>query len=191
MNVHEIADKFGLPVKKLQRMEKAGLLVTTPGDERPHKMKGYLASNRPLSVAQLLDLMREPALFDQLGKLGTYEAKARAQVDELGDVAADALSVEVAANLIYGGAIADGDSLRTLESWLHAVIPAKGCSYHYVAARMLYNVPGGRFAVSYRYLPRAILNLRNLPSLAGWSSRDEGVNAPTKFHRPANLVLDL
>lgn len=191
MNVHEIADEYGLPIKKLQRLAKAGLLVTTPGDDRPHKMRSYLASNRHLSVAQLLDLMREPALFDQLGKLGTYEAKARKQLKALGDVKAGAIPTETAANLIYGAAIAELDSLEKLASWIKSTVPPGGCSYHYLAARMLFNVPGGRFAVSYNFLQRAILNLRNMPALAGWSSKGSEPNAPTKFHRPTETVLDL
>lgn len=189
MNLVEISDKYGIPVKKLARLEKDGFLVASKTDSRPAQMKIYLQSGRPLAVHQLIDLIREPGLIPLIGKTSTYRDMAASIVESLGNVEASALPVETAANIIYGAAILDPDMTARLVEWLRGVIPAKGCSYHYLAVRMMFNVPGARWKETYRYLPRAMTTIRNHPLLEGWSYK-EG-KEPVKFQRPANSFIDL
>lgn len=186
MNINEIAARYRLPIGPLRRMEKAGLLVAdSSGIDGAAKMRHYLASGRPLSVAQLIELARGDRAL--MAKLGPYRAKAKAQVSALGDIASDGLGAGFTAGLIYGAAVADPGSLETLAEWLKRTVPADGCGYHYVACRMIWDCPLERWAQTYKFLPRAIINLRSMPELAGWSSKGKGET--TKFHRPERFDL--
>lgn len=188
MNAHELAEKYKLPVRKLLRMEKDGFLNTVPTDPRPARMRVYLSSGRPLSVEQLIELKRDEKLLAKIGR--KYVDRAEAQLEALGDIEQDAIPADVAANWVYGAGIGDPSVIHHVAEWLKATIPVEGCGYHYVAVRMMWNVPGPRWGHTYSFLARAIINLRAMPTLDGWSSK-EGREL-TRFHRPENLAsLDL
>jgi hypothetical protein len=111
-----------------------------------------------------------------------YSAAGHKQIKALGDVIGQALPASNAAALIYGASISDADSLGKLAQWAQSVIPAKGCGYHYLAVRMLFNVPETRFKESYSQIARAIVNLRKYPPMASYvAEKDEN---GMRFCRP-------
>lgn len=186
MNVHEIAEKYNLPIRKLKKLEADGLLVTTAGDSRPIKMRAYLSSNRPLSVVQLIDLKRDSS-GALLARLGGYRIRAEELLAEVGDIASGAHPGGTATSRLYGAAILERPALDALAEWLRETIPPQGCSYHYIATRLLWNVPADQLPRAYKFLPRALINLRALPELAGWSTKEKGEG--TRFIRPKPLDL--
>lgn len=184
--VHEIADEYKISVRKVRLMLKNGDLNIESDTKRSEvkQIAHYLKKARPLSVANIISLLRQPEKIDALG----LQAKAaRKYLASLGDIAGESLSGSQAANMIYGAAISDEIFLPKFAQWLASVIPANGCGYHYLAARAIYNAPENRFAETYRSLPRAILHARRTAYLAGMS---EKAGATVRFFRP-EIIFDL
>ena len=178
--IHELADEFRISVRKITMLQKAGYLTAEPGKRESNaQARYYLKRGKMLTVQQLLDLARNPAKLEALDDL---KAKAKGQVASMGDYASEALPAERAYNLIYGAFTADGESLAWLSDWLQRTIPPGGCGYHYIAMRMLWNVPAPKFKEAYAFIARAIINLRRH---AGISDKDKN---GMRFER---LTLDL
>lgn len=164
-SIHELSDEFRISVRKLGLLQKAGYLVAVPGKrEDMAQLRYYLKKGKPLPTAQLLDLARDPA---KLESIGDFEKRARGQLKELGDYVGEALPAERAYNLIYGSFTADRESLDWLRDWLGRIVPAGGCGYHYIAMRMLWNVPEPKFKEAYAFIARAIVNLRRHAGITG------------------------
>lgn len=180
----ELALRFKVAAITLKKIHKAGHLVNvTIEDERITQMRRYLSAKRPLSVAMLLQLLREPALITDLG---VYERQGRAILLGIGDPRLGALKTNPWLH-IMGASMSEDRSLGVLLDWLQATIPQAGCNYHWIAVRAMWEVPQEKFKAVYARLPRALLNARAHPRLAGWSDADDGV---TQFYRPI-LEFDL
>nr|GAT42304.1 predicted protein [Mycena chlorophos] len=138
MNIHEISEKFGISLVKLRRMNKAGVLHCTSAEGHEHapNMRQYLADNRPLSAVQLLALIGEPSLY---AEMRGHRAKAKAQVDALGDYAADAPPVSLMRS-IRDAADKDPDAIADLIDWLLRVLPGAGVPYAWIAVRAVQQV---------------------------------------------------
>lgn len=163
MNVFQIAEKFKLPLAKVKAMQKAGVLNCAPVDERPARLKNILRRKNHLPVLDCITLIQDKPL---LHALGVYRAEAESQLAALGDVAGQSFG-PMSANLIYGAAILDPDSLAKLADHITAKL-APGLSYHALGCRMLWEVPDHLLKSSAGYLRVAIKNLRHHPRLAEW-----------------------
>lgn len=169
--LHDLSDEFRIPVRKLRALSKAGwLTLEDKGRDPVAQMRYYLQRGQRLSVEQLLSLSRDPSLFEGLEK---YTREAKRQVGALGNVAENAIPAAQAYTMICGGAFADADMLPRFGDWLCSVIPSEGCGYHYLAARMLWNVAQAQFAECYAFTPRAVVNARKLPALAEYLAPDD------------------
>jgi len=165
MNVVEIASKYKIPLAKVRKLEKDGLLKSVACDERPAKIKFYMGKGNALTVLQMLMLLKEPAI---LWQLGPYQERAQSQLAALGDVAAGSFG-ERAANLIYGAAILEPECTNELASMVRGMIRREGeISYAALAARMLWDTPASRLSHANRCLRPAMANLRKHPDLVGW-----------------------
>lgn len=183
MDIHEIALEFRLPLKKVQRMQRAGVLNLTPTDEATGKIRAILSRGNVLPVLDLLALKRDPAKLDRLGAL--HAAKAREQLASLGDIEAGALG-ERAANLVYGAAIMEAEPLGEFARALRAAIPPGGCTYSALASRVLWGVIPQRLEQTNRFMRGAMQNVRKHPDFRDCcTTRDKR----TFFVRPEPLDL--
>lgn len=182
LSLDELHARSKIGVRKLKWLHTNGFLVNVSfADDRLLKMHKYLSSRRPLSVEQLLALIREPKLIDSLP---ANHARARASVAEIGKPEQGALPAADWLHIL-GASMNEPSSLAVIVDWLRSVIPAGGCGYHWIAVRAMWNCPAEKFKQTYSRLPRALINARAHPSLAGWSNADTGT---TRFMRP---ILDL
>lgn len=191
MNIYEFADKYNLSVKKVKQIAADGALNLNPGKrEVPSQMRYYLKKGRTLTAEHMLMLVRNPELFDILEE---YEGAARKQIRALGNIPADAIAEDQAATWIYAAMISDELMLPRVADWLAPVIPADGCGYHYVAVRMLYNVPSHRFKEAYSQVARACLSLRRCLELRGQilPQPDKSENQGMRFFRKPENIFDL
>lgn len=163
MTLEQIAEDFKIPLVKVKRLAKAGLLNYKPVDARISRMKNSLRCKNHLSVLHCLALIREPAL---LAELGPQREAAESQLRALGNVSKEHFG-EVAANLIYGAAIMDPKAIETLAAHIPATLPP-GLSYHALGARLLWGISGPRLFQTANYLKKAITNLQNHPDLQTW-----------------------
>lgn len=172
--------KLKIPVHHLRKLAKEKLLTIVPTDDEPEKMRAYLSRGQPLSVQQMIALLDDKS-GKLMARLGTYQDKAQAQLDAIGDPSLDALPAEQSANYIYGCRMLDTHALPLAAEWLKRIIPAGGCSYHYVAIRMIWNCPEPRRKQSYFHLPRG---MSNLAAYVGDAWRTKPAKGPVRFHRP-------
>ena len=177
--IYDIADEYKISVRKARLMLKNGDLNIDSDTKRSEirQIAHYLKKARPLTVSNILTLLRHPEKIDALGA----QAKAaKKYLASLGNVERESLSASQAANMIYGASISDEIFLPKFAQWLASVIPASGCGYHYLAVRAILNVPENRFSETYRALPRAILHARRTQFLSGMSEKADIV----RFFRP-------
>jgi hypothetical protein len=171
LSIFDISDKWGISLRKLRAMELAGDIILN-GSQSPkqsREMRYYLAKNKPLPVGHCVQLAQDPNLFLSLGD---HARKARRQIFALGDIAGEALPASAAGMLVFAGKN-QPQEVAELARWIARAIPAQGCGYHYIGARMLYNVPKLHFAAVYKLLPRAVLNARNHSELQGMIGSDK------------------
>lgn len=183
--IKELASRFKVAAGALKKLHLAGHLVNvTVEDDRAGQMRRYLGSRRPLSVEMLLALLREP---DLCGELTVYESQARHILAGIGDPALGALPAEDWSDIIAASQN-DADGLSAMVDWLQSIIPAAGCGYHWVGVRAMWHCRPDKFKQVYNRLPRALINARANPRMAGWSDASDGT---TRFMRPTKLEYDL
>lgn len=185
MNIEELAKSYNISITKVQRLYRDGWLRgVSNSNVEIRKMKQYLMNKRPLSTAMCISLLRDNSLLEELG--GVMQ-KAVVQLSHIGNPDDGALPADKWGDIV-GASINDIDSLNSIADWLLQAIPSSGCNYHYIAVRLLWNVPQERLAQVYSRIPRCLINVRAIPRLAGCSDRADG---PTKFYRPETKNFDL
>ncbi|WP_447930715.1 hypothetical protein [Sphingopyxis fribergensis] len=183
MNIYEIATKFDLSIRKVRRMEKAGIFKKSGSEDSiVSKMSYALGKGNRLSAINLAALVEDSNLVYELGP---YFEKADEQVRNLGNVrdeiAQDAWAhVDLAAN-------DDPAAVERMIRWMKSVIPHDHeVPYEYLAVRILLAKTGGVRKYLAARMPRAILNCRKNPDFANWVAlkpNKYGHNA-TVFRRP-------
>lgn len=187
MDAFKIAEGCDISLKKARKVAKALSLRTGRKDERAAKMRLKLSRNLQLSVAELLMLLNESALFRKLGK---YENRAFAQTYALGNVRAGVAPMNVIKH-IEAAAAGNRESVEIVMRWLKGVLPPWPVSYHWIAVRLLFDKwPDIRSRHTWR-IDQALKNIRAHPGFEGWSGkRPVGSYNPMFYHRP-KLVFDL
>lgn len=168
MNIYEVARDFKISLSKLRKLDKAGLLRLDKSDPIVDAMRFYLGKGKPLTVPQLVALVESPALIEDLGdKAGV----ALAQVAMLN--APTAAPFEVAAE-IDQAARGDLDAIGRIVPWLKSTLIAAESqghgvvNHHYLAVRLALGSPASLREYNTARIPRALLNCRRHPGMAGW-----------------------
>jgi len=185
MNIFEVAEKHKLSLKKLRAMDKDGLLRLDESASAADPIRATLIKGNPLPVAQLVQLIEEPALLLDLGK---YAKEAETQVAALGKPANEVAPKPVAA-AVTDAAKNDPEAVALLVAWLKETIPARPVGHAYIATRLLLGIPASIRKYEAPRIGRALLNCRNHPTFAGWWTVKPGVSQNSTVYQ--KLALDL
>jgi hypothetical protein len=193
MNIHDVSTKYKVSITALRKLERGGLLQfdPTPSDEHEDapQMRFYLARNQQLPIKLLLSLLDDSTAFFDLRK---YEARARGQIAELGDVQASVAPLNVLA-AISDAAGGDAGACGILADWLRSILPAEPVSHYWVAARLLFPLTEFQRDSATKAISFALMHMRRLESFAGyWASVPNGKKKPTiKYFQKKLDALDL
>lgn len=187
MTIHEFAAFYRVSVKKLRQMQfngHANFGISGSQSDTIVRMRSRLKRGQSLTVENLIMLANGVVQYEELD---AYARRARKQVNALGPIAVDALPVD-RRSWINGSAIKDGMACKLLSEWIASVIPEAGCDYHYIAVRIMWNIPDQNFKAVYAVVARAVMNCRHASALDGMS---ETINGRTKFFKKSPLIYDL
>lgn len=199
MDIHDINLEFNISLKKLRRMEKAGVLRIGKSKLPPHWQavrkdirKGKLSARSialacryPNMVGSIMDLTRRQRSL-------ISEQIAAAELPPI--ISPPEESIPSTLAIVCGAATEGGWLLMRFIQMLQALIPDKEVGHHYVAVRILlmckneYGIDG-----AYEYLLRALMNAKDRPEMAVWWHREktgEGSKHRTIYHRP-KIAFDL
>lgn len=166
MNIFEIAEKFGISIYKLRKLEKAGHLLIDFGEsEHGARIRYQMARGQPLTVGQQIEIVEDPSI---LRELGPYQTKAEKQLATLGDVRGEAAPIEVAAHISDAAMRRDKDSINVLICWMKAVIPVEPVNHNWLAVRLLMGIPANIRKFDVPRIQYALLNCRKSTDFEGW-----------------------
>jgi hypothetical protein len=184
-SVHEFCAEFHISLAKARRMDKRGWLrvdtATTPIDE----IRLALKKGARLTVAQLVELIENPAGVLELGK---YSAAAQKQLDALGKVQGQEAPKAVASNILEAYQN-QAEGVATVAAWVRSIIPAEPVGHAFVAVRLLLGVPANVRHYDTPRIQRALMNCRAHPALVGcWHTERQTSRNVTVYQK---LALDL
>jgi hypothetical protein len=184
-SIHEFCAEFNITVGKARRMEKRGWLRVdgnaTPIDE----IRMALKRGQKLTVAQLVELIENPAGILELGK---HAGKAEEQVDALGDPRSQVAPKEVAANILEAFQN-QTDAVEIIAKWVRSIIPAQPVGHAFVAVRLLLGVPDNIRKYDVPHMQRVLMNCRAHPILAGFWRSERKISRNVIVYQ--KLALDL
>jgi len=185
MNIYELGKKSGLPLKTLRMLDKLGALKVEADTGPLSAMIFHMKGNMFFTTGMLLQLLDNPALVGELAYVSPrYERRARAQIDELGDVAASHAPKSVTAEIAQA-AKGDDDAALVIAQWLMAALPSDPVPHHWAAIRLLAPLNEFLREQNGRLISLALLNVRKLPEFAPyWRSEKVGTRNQVKYFRP-------
>lgn len=193
MDIYDINLEFGISLKKLRRMEKAGVLRVGKSKLPKHWQmvrsdikKGKLSS-RSIALAY-----RSPKVVSSIIDLTisqrTLIAEEITAADLPKDVPEPVESTPTIGSIIHLATISGGHFLDRFVRIVQSVIPETEVGHHYIAVRILlmckneYDID-----YAYQYLRRALLKAKDRPEMAGWWRSEkigERSERRTIYHRP-------
>lgn len=184
-SIHEFSAEFHISLAKARRMEKRGWLRidanATPVDE----IRIALKRGQRLTVAQLVELIENPAGLLELGK---HAGKAEEQLHALGDPKSQVAPKEVAANILEAFQN-QSEAVEIIAKWVRSIIPTHPVGHAFVAVRLLLGVPENIRKYDVAHMQRALMNCRQHPALAGlWRTEREKTRNVTVYQK---IALDL
>ena len=185
-DIYEISLRHNLSIRKLRKMEKAGILRTTES-EKPElsKILYNLRKGNRLSAIHCAALIDDADLILDLGE---YDYKIRQQLEELGPASSEAAPSHIVMKIDMA-AKDHPEQVEELESWMKDAIPTgKEVSHHYLAVRILLGAKASMRPYIAKWLPRAFLNVRNRQSFSNWYSlrKTRFSRNATFYRRPKN-----
>lgn len=189
MDIHELAERSGISLRKLRQLDKLGVLKLEPESEILGKIRFYVGKGRSIPAVELLHLVENP---DEIFDLGERAGDAQAQVDALeisDDSAAAPLDVSGSIDLASNNNAAAVDRL---EQWAKATIPGREVPYSFLAVRILLGTSPRLRPYNARRIARALLNVRQRESFADWFTiREIRGRRVTFYKRPETLPFDI
>ena len=193
MDIYDIHLEFGISLRKLRRMEKAGVFRVGKSQLPKHwQMVRSDIRKGKLSARSIALAYRFPKFVPAITELSSRQramiAEHLAAADLPHNIPAPDESIHSMGGLICGAATEGGHHLDQFIRILQSVIPDKEVGHHHVAVRILlmcaneYDIDG-----AYAYLHRALLKAKDRPEMAGWWHRlktGERREHRTIYHRP-------
>lgn len=184
-SVHEFCSEFHISLAKARRMEKRGWLRVDANATPVDEIRMALKRGQKLTVAQLVELIENPAGILELGK---YADRAEAQLAALKDPRTQVAPKEVAANVLEAFQNQPA-GVEIVARWLASIIPEHPVGHAYLAVRLLLGVPENIRKFDVPHMQRALMNCRAHPSMAGlWRTERELSRNVTVYQK---LKLDL
>ena len=188
MDIHQIAEKYRISVRKLRKLERDNLLRIEP--ENPHlsKVRYYVGKCQPIPAVQLLYLVENP---DQVFELGKVADEAQSQINALELEPNSAAPAAIAMTVDLAATRDNPDAVEGLCDWLQSILPAHPVPYSYIAVRLLLGAsPSARRLIATR-IPKALLNVRALARFDGWSYVEKVNGRNATFYVKGKLGFDL
>lgn len=188
MNIYEFCEKYRISLRKARKMDKAGVLRLDAGEsEHGAEIRLQLRKGQPLTVAQLIYIIEEPAIISELWP---YDEKAKNQLAALGNVNDEAAPREVAA-YITEAARGDEEAVGVVMDWAKEAIGPEPTNHHGLAVRLLMGIPANIRGYDVPSIRRALLNCRKSPDFKGWWRVEKrGSRRVTLYQRP-EMTFDL
>ena len=193
MDINDLNLKFGISLRKLRSMEKAGVLRIGKSQLPKHwQMLRSDIKKGKMSARSIALAYRYPTELDKVTEISSRQrAMVKLQIQAAGLPMAVPSPVDRVPSInaiICGAATEWGDYLERFIQILKTQIPELDVGYYYVAVRILlmckneYGIDS-----AYQYLCRALSKAKDKPEMAGWWHREntseEGVHR-TIYHRP-------
>lgn len=160
--IYDFCEVFHISLSKARKMDKGGWLRLAGSNDALDPIRASLANGDHLTAAQLVELIEAPTGLAELGK---YAAKAEREIAVLGKP--EAAPSVVVANIMEA-AKGEPEAVQILVDWLKSIIGKAPIGHAFVAVRLLLGISEGIRKYEGPRIPRALLNARNHPSMAGW-----------------------
>lgn len=183
MNLIEFCERYHISRVKARRMNKDGVLRLNESPPDPVTLiRQCLARGHDLTAEQAVYLIEQP---DVVAALGTYSDRVSAQLALLGDMKP---APAIIAAYVTDAARNDREAVTALVDWIKGVLPTRPVSHTYLAARLLIALAPNVRQYDVPRLPRALLNCRKSPDLAGWWRLETRKNrTATIYQKPLDL----
>ncbi len=193
MDIYDIHLEFSISLKKLRRMEKAGVMRVGKSQLAKHwQMVRSDIKKGKLSARSIALIYRFPKVVESIIDLSHRQramiAEHLAAADLPNNVPAPDESISSIAGLVCGAATEGGHYLDRFILMAQALIPDREVGHRYVAVRIFlmckneYDIDG-----AYKYLHRALMKAKDRPEMAGWwrsEKAGEKLERRTIYHRP-------
>lgn len=176
VNVFEFSEEFKISLAKARAIKKRFPHIFDGEDSRFDPLRSTLAKGNRLTAQQLVGLIEAPGNLLELGK---HAGTAERQLAALGDAKGQVAPVEVVANILEA-AKGEPEAVEIMVNWLKSVIPDKPVEHAYLAVRLLLGVRENIRRFEAPRIPRALLNARNHPGLAGWWRTEKTKTSQTR-----------
>lgn len=185
MNLFEFSEEFGISLAKVRRIKKRFPQIFDNADARFDPHRSRLAKGNRLTALQLVDLLENRGGLIELGK---YAGKAERELAALGDPQGQVAPKEVAANIMEA-AKDEPEAVKLVVDWLRSIIPADPVEHPYIATRLLLGIPANIRQYESPRIPRALLNARKHPDLAGWWRVENGPSQNRTIYQKSSFDL--
>jgi hypothetical protein len=194
MDIYDINQKFDISLRKLRRMEKAGVLRTGKSQVPHHWQmvrsdirKGKMSAR---SVALAYRYPDELARIFEMNRSQRHIIEQHIQQANLPSVVPSPVESTPAISTIICGAVThDAYWMERFIGLLKLHVPAKSVEHLYIAVRILLMCQSANEIVgASAYLTRAMLKARDCPTLDGWWHREatgEQKGYHIVYHKPA------
>lgn len=189
MNIFEIRERTGIALRTLQKLDEIGALDHDPVDPIVSDIYTNLGKRVPLTVAQLLALIEQPALLTSLGK---HQDDAQFEIEDLGNYVAEAAPQKVYFQL-GDAAYNDDQAIRKIVAWIKSIIPPHYPVRHsYIAIRLVTGSTQPEMRKHYlKIIGRALGYCRAHPEFNGWWKVEAGKGKRVTWYSQPQISYDL
>lgn len=188
MNIYKLAFRSKIPITKLRKLEKLGVL-RVKDDGESQFLDGlifHMRANQTLSVMHLLGLSEGSTLDELEAVKPRYAKRAKNQMLALGNTE-DSLAPRDVTAAIEGASRHHPEEARVIADWLKGILPASPVAHAWVAYRMMKPLNPAAREKAASEISLAMVNVRKLPEFAGyWRSEKIGGRSVIKY-----FALDL
>lgn len=194
MDIYDMKLEFHISLKKLRRMEKAGVLRVGKSKMPKHwQMVRSDIKKGKMSARSIALAYRYPRELDKVMEMSSRQREVVRNhflKADLPAVAPRAYDGDLMVGVITAGASGNEEPyLNKFICQMHEIIPERPVDHNYVAVRILLAAPNEVDICNTSYfLRRALLNAKDSPTMKGWWHREPTGSRKgyrTIYHRPS------